>query len=119
MPAPPQITNLAHATVVAFGPEYKNITEDIVSSASGALLAAAGNEQPQMVLDFSHVEFFGSSFIEVLFRVWKRLQQRGGGFALANVSTYCQEVLKTTHLDTLWPVCATVDDAAALLKADA
>lgn len=116
MPVPPQVSTLDQATVVRFGSEYKNITEEIVPSASTALLAAAGGEQIHMVLDFSHVEFFGSSFIEVLFRVWKRLQQRGGGFALANVSTYCQEVLKTTHLDTLWPVCATVEDAAALLK---
>jgi anti-anti-sigma factor len=72
-----------------------------------------------MVLDFSDVEFFGSSFIEVMFRVWKRLQQRGGTFALANVSTYCQEVLRTTHLDTLWAVCPTVDDAARRLKTQA
>jgi anti-anti-sigma factor len=119
MPAPPQITNLDQATVVALGPDFKNITEDIVGSASTILLNAAANEKPNLVLDFSHVEFFGSSFIEVLFRVWKRLQQRGGGFALANVSTYCQEVLRTTHLDSLWPVCTSVDEAAKKLQTPA
>lgn len=119
MPVPPQITNLDQTTVVALGPDYKNITEDIVSSASTILMSAAGSDQPNLVLDFSHVEFFGSSFIEVLFRVWKRLQQRGGGFALANVSAYCLEVLKTTHLDTLWPVCGSVEEAATLLKSKA
>ncbi len=116
MPVPPQITNLDLATVVALGPDFKNITEDIVPSASSVLMAAASEQQPCMVLDFSDVEFFGSSFIEVLFRVWKRLQERGGGFALANVSPYCQEVLKTTHLDTLWPVRASVDEAVAALR---
>jgi anti-sigma B factor antagonist len=119
MPVPPQITNLEQATVVALGPDFKNITEDIVASASTILLNAAANEKPNLVLDFAHVEFFGSSFIEVLFRVWKRLQQRGGSFALANVSTYCQEVLKTTHLDSLWPVCPSVDDAAKRLQTPA
>jgi anti-anti-sigma factor len=118
MPAPPTISTVNEATVVAFGPDYKNITEDIVPSASAALLAAAGSEKPHMVLDFSHVEFFGSSFIEVLFRVWKRLQQRGGGFALCNVSAYCQEVLKTTHLDSLWPVRATIEEATAAARAN-
>ncbi|QDT54986.1 STAS domain protein [Caulifigura coniformis] len=116
MPVAPQITNLDQATVVALGPDYKNITEEIVGSASNVLMTAAANEQPNLVLDFADIEFFGSSFIEVLFRVWKRLQQRGGRFALANVSTYCHEVLKTTHLDSIWPVCATVDDAARVLK---
>lgn len=119
MPVPPQISNLDQATVVALGPDYKNITEDIVQSASTILMTAAANEQPHMVLDFAHVEFFGSSFIEVLFRVWKRLQQRGGSFALANVSNYCQEVLKTTHLDSLWPVCSSVEEAAKQLKSQA
>jgi anti-sigma B factor antagonist len=119
MPAPPQITNLDQATVIALGPDFKNITEEIVGSASHILLSAAANEKPNLVLDFTHVEFFGSSFIEVLFRVWKRLQQRGGSFALANVSTYCQEVLRTTHLDSLWPVCPTVEDAAKKLQSPA
>ncbi len=115
MPAAPQISNHGNVTVVAFGPDFKNITEDIVPDASAALLNAASSEQPLMVLDFAHVEFFGSSFIEVLFRVWKRLQQRGGSFALANVSSYCQEVLKTTHLDSLWPISGGVADAVHLL----
>jgi anti-sigma B factor antagonist len=118
MPAAPHISQLNQTTVVTLGPDYKNITEDIVPSVSASLLAAAANEQPLLVLDFASVEFFGSSFIEVLFRVWKRLQERGGKFALANVSTYCREVLRTTHLDTLWPVCDSVESAAAQLQAD-
>jgi len=119
MPGLPQITNLDQATVVALGSDFKNITEDVVASASNILLTAAANEKPNLILDFRGVEFFGSSFIEVLFRVWKRVQQKGGSFALANVSTYCQEVLKTTHLDSLWPVCPSVEAAAERLKPQA
>lgn len=59
-------------------------------------------EHPLFVIDLSHTNFIGSTFLEVLFRVWKRLQQRDGRMALCGLSEFCQEVLHTTRLDTLW-----------------
>lgn len=60
-------------------------------------------EHPLLVIDLSHTNFIGSSFLEVLFRVWKRLQERDGKLALCGLSEFCQEVLHTTRLDSLWP----------------
>jgi anti-anti-sigma regulatory factor len=63
-------------------------------------------------------EFFGSSFIEVLFRVWKRLNtQPHPKFAISGLQEYCREVLEVTHLDSLWPLYATRDEAVAALSA--
>ena len=57
-------------------------------------------------------KFFGSSFIEVMFSLWTRLNSRPGAkFALAGVAPYCKEVLTITHLDTLWQLHPSVPDA--------
>lgn len=106
-------------TIVTFGPEYKTITDDCLPAATDTLLSAAGAETPRVVIDLSRTEFFGSSFIEVLFRVWKRLNHRGGRFALCHVSPYCLEVLKITHLDSLWPIRQTIPDAIAATRTEA
>jgi anti-anti-sigma regulatory factor len=64
------------------------------------------------VLDLSHTKFFGSAFIEIMFRAWNRLGSRpGGSFAISGLTPYCSEVIATTHLDRLWPIFDTQDDA--------
>ena len=61
-------------------------------------------------------EFFGSSFIESLFRVWKKLNPKPGAkFAISGLQPYCKEVLEVTHLDRLWPLPANRAAAVALL----
>ncbi len=59
-----------------------------------------------LLVDLSHTKFFGSSFIEVLFRVWNRVNQAGGKFAICGLNSYCREVLQITHLDTVWKTFA-------------
>jgi anti-anti-sigma factor len=107
----PEVSTVDGITYVSFGTDYKTITEDVIPAATETLLSVASAAQPRIVINLAHTDFFGSSFIEVLFRVWKRVTQRGGKFALCQVAPYCVEVLKVTHLDTLWPICDTPEDA--------
>jgi anti-anti-sigma regulatory factor len=61
----------------------------------------------------SSTEFFGSSFIEVLFRVWKRLTSNPGAhLGICAMQPYCREVLHVTHLDTLWQIYDTYQAAS-------
>lgn len=104
-------------TVVALGAGFESIDEQALDKGlRDALLAIADEADPPLVvLDLSHTTFFGSSFIEILFRMWNRLHaQQNGRFAICGLTSYCQEVLKIAHLDTLWPLYA---DRAAALKA--
>lgn len=102
-------------TVVALGPRYKIIDEHTLDSGlADSLIEIAGESNPPlMVLDLSQTQFFGSSFIEVLFRVWNRVQSRSGRFAICGLSPHCQDVLKITHLDTLWPLMPNRSEAVA------
>lgn len=103
-------------TVVLFGDALKTINEDYLSDIGEVMLQAAEADPPQVVVDMSGVQFFSSSFIEVIFRLWNRLNKRQGRFALCNLFPYCVEVLKITNLHTLWKICGTRADAIAWVK---
>ncbi len=108
-----QVLRVGNTTVVIFGDKCKHIDELIVEQASREVMdAVSAAAPPQVVLDLSVTEFFGSSFIEVLFRAWNRLQHKPGGkMALVGLGPYCREVLEITHLDKLWPMYDTRDAA--------
>lgn len=104
-------------TFAVFRPSYAQIDELHVDLANRKMIdLVSGLKEPRLVLDMTHVNFFGSSFIEAMFRVYKRLQSRENAkFALCGVNPYCREVLEVTHLDSLWPLCANRADAVAKL----
>ena len=99
----PEVVEQDGVTVVVFGPELKSITEDRLALISESMLEAADADPPRVVLDLSGVEFFSSSFIEVIFRLWNKLNRNPEGrLALCGLTQYCREVLEVTNLDDLW-----------------
>lgn len=103
-------------TVVAFGADLANITEDRIALISEVIMEAAEADPPRVVLDLKGVEFFSSSFIEVVFRLWNRLQRRPEGrLALSGLTKYCREVLDITNLDELWEIFPDRSSAVAAL----
>jgi anti-sigma B factor antagonist len=105
-------------TVIAFGTDFSSIDEQRLDAVRPELLRITeqGTLPTAVVVDLSHTKFFGSSFIEVLFRIWKRVSGAGGKFALAGLSGYCLEILTVTHLDTLWKNHPTRAAAIAAVK---
>ena len=114
----PQTSRQGGVTVVSLGPEYENLDESALEGVRSAILAAAvAADPPLVVLDLSHTKFFGSACIEILFRSWNRINGRPGGrFAISGLTPYCAEVIQVTHLDRLWSIYATHDEAAAALN---
>jgi anti-anti-sigma factor len=117
MPQAPTLTTQDEVTVVNFGQSVKSISESVIPVVTDPMLAAGDAEPPLVVLDLQHVEFFSSSFIELMFRLWKRLKSRDGRLAICNLHPYCREVIEITNLDSLWTICSTRDEAVATLKA--
>ena len=112
---PLSVVKEGDVTVVVFGPGQRHLDEVGLEAIGNQLIEIAHEANPpKMVLDMAATEFFGSSFIEVLFRVWKRLNtQPGAKFAIAGLQEYCREVLEITHLDKLWPLAANRGEAVA------
>ncbi len=112
---PLSIVKEGDVTVVVFGAGQRHLDEVGLELIGNQLIDIAQQANPPLlVLDMTVTEFFGSSFIEVLFRVWKRLKtQPNAKFAISGLQEYCREVLEVTHLDQLWPLYATRAEAVA------
>ncbi len=101
-----EVTRDQDVTVISLGPEYENLDDHLLDELRENILACSDEANPPLVvLDLSHTKFFGSAFIEILFRTWKRINDREGGkFAISGLTPYCREVIEITHLDQLWKV---------------
>ena len=64
-----------------------------------------------VVFDFEKVNYFGSSMLEAMLYLWKRINPAGGKMAVCNVSETAAEILKLSKFDTIWPICDTLNDA--------
>ena len=114
--ARPQVHDQAGVAVLDFGPGPHSLDEQTLTAVQDDIIAASNVEPPLLVIDLSQVEFFGSSFIEALFRLWSRLNGRQGRFALCGLSPYCQEVIEVTNLNKLWDIYDTLDQAVESVK---
>jgi anti-anti-sigma factor len=116
-PLTPEIHKCGDVTVITFGPQFETLDEFALDQIRDFVLEAAkAATPPKIVIDLTYTKFFGSSFIEVLFRVWNRINGAGGKFALAGLTSYCREVLEVTHLDKLWPLLPNKAAAVASIQ---
>jgi len=106
-------------TCILFGRAFENLDETALDSIRAELLEASSKaDPPRVLIDLSHTKFFGSSFIEVLFRTWNRLNgMPEGRFGISGLTEYCCEVLQVTHLDRLWKLYPTLDQGVEELSA--
>ena len=114
----PEVVVEGPVTVIALGPGYQIVDETVLDGGLGESLmeVAIDADPPVVLLDLSHTRFFGSSFIEVLFRMWTRLHAKpGGAFAVCGLTPHCLDVLKVTHLDTLWRLFPNREEAVRSL----
>lgn len=104
-------------TVLALGEAFETIDETVMDFLRTELKSVATEvTPPRLVLDMQGVTFFGSSFIELLFIVSKKLTERKGTFALCNLTSHCAEVLHITHLDHVWTIRDSRTEAVDAIK---
>lgn len=102
--------------VLTIGSEKFSIEEANLEEISQKLLDHVVSVPPKIIIDMRHVNFFGSSYIETLFRIWNRIKEANGQFGIANLEEYCQEILKVTNLDTVWGIYPDLDTAVKALS---
>lgn len=68
-------------------------------------------ELTRVVIDLQKASYFGTSMLQVMTALWKRVRAKGGRLALCNVSETGLEILHVTRFDTLWPICGSREEA--------
>ena len=91
----------------------------LLQDAGSLLLDVLGSEvNPQIVVDLSAIDYFGSSFLGLLLRCWKLAQTRDGTLVLAGLSPRVRDLLHVTSLDMVWPIYANPREAIDALQLD-
>lgn len=115
----PLITMVQSEHAVMLTP-MRNLTEFDFVEIEGAMEIVFGRMSKaaarNVVVDFSRIDYCGSTALGFFTRLLKQTQARGGELAFCNVSPGEKEVLHITHLDTLWPICESIDEAVQTVK---
>ena len=77
------------------------------------LLALLAPEVRTMILDLGGVDYISSAGLRVLLVVGKQLRERRGQLMLCSVQQYVKQVLDLSGFSTLFPQCASREDALA------
>ena len=70
----------------------------------------------RVVVDFSHVDYFGSLMLEALRMLWNAIHPAGGKMALCNVSPVGRDILEIARFDQLWPVLGSREEAIETVR---
>lgn len=95
-----------------------SLAEDEVQSQWGDIVSRL--ERPDVkhvIFDFGRVSYFGSSMLEAMLSLWKRIRKHDGKMAVCNVSTTASEILRLSKFDTIWPIHDSLDDALDYVNA--
>jgi anti-anti-sigma factor len=68
-----------------------------------------------VIVDLGEIPYFGSTVIEWMVQMWKRVRAKGGQLATCNASPIGREVLATARFDKVWGICDTREAALAWL----
>lgn len=106
-------------TVILTSPVLETMEPSLLEGAASILLDALKRDPcPQVVVDLSQLNYFGSAFLALLIRCWKLATMRGGSMALSGVSPRAKDLLHITSLDMVWPMYGDVREAIDILQAD-
>jgi len=102
--------------VIVPSPEVESMTESLIQQAAQLVLAPLKADPPAgLVIDLSHVDYFGSVFLSFLLRCYTPIKMHGSEMVLAGVSKRIRELLRLTNLDTLWAIYDSRAEALAAL----
>ena len=103
--------------VISLGSAGSLAGEEMGGELTGLLEQFENSDLRNGVIDLEKASYFGTSMLQVMTALWKRVRARGGKLALCNVSDMGREILNVTKFDTLWPMCSSRGEALKAVNA--
>ena len=97
--------------VVSLGSAGSLVGEEMACELAGLLDQFEKSDLQSAVIDLRNSPYFGTSMLQVMTGLWKRVRARGGKMAVCSVSETGLEILQVTRFDTLWPICPSQEAA--------
>ena len=69
----------------------------------------------QVIVDLGEIPYFGSTVLEWMAQLWKKIKVKGGRLAVIRPSEIGREVLAAARLERLWGIFETRDQAVTWL----
>jgi anti-anti-sigma factor len=90
------------------GPEYHSHDDKSLGQVRSLLQDLAEKADDRyLVIDLSHVHFFGASFIGMLVSAWDQLKKRQRHLVICGLTPFCARLIQLLHLDKLFDIYAT------------
>ncbi len=100
-----EITRRGDVMIIVPASEIEQLPSNVIDTAAQIVLAPLRDRPAtNIIIDLSHVHFFGSEFISFLLRCHLIVRKHGCDMVLAGVSDRIRELLRQTALDTLWAI---------------
>jgi anti-anti-sigma factor len=84
---------------------------DLVGEWNCILQRISGEDVKHVVVDLGHIPYFGSTLLDWMVQMWKRIQVKGGTLAVCNPSQIGREVLGIARFDKLWGIFSSRQEA--------
>jgi anti-anti-sigma factor len=91
------------------------VEEDVRPDLDRLLEQLEQTEPRNVVIDFGRISYFGTTMLEAMHAIWRRVREADGKMALCNLSDMQREVLHVAGFDTLWPVYTSRQEALQTL----
>lgn len=70
----------------------------------------------KLVLDLSSLPYFGSTMLEFMIYLWKRVRANQGQMVIYGPTVVGREILQAVKFDRLWPLTDSREEALATLR---
>lgn len=89
------------------------VYESLETEATSVMALLGDGQCRSVVIDLSRTDYCGSTALGLFLKIWKLTRANNGKMSFCGLSENEKEVFATMKLDSLWPICDTLEESLA------
>lgn len=103
-------------TIIRLRCEYGSADCQTLAELEGHLLGESDDSPAGLLIDLGETTYIGCGLLGVLLRCYVRVRESNCLFALCSLNSLPETVMATTHLDSLWEIFRTRQEAIEAMQ---